>query len=295
MMFGVGFGGVSMVELTGLLRLTGTGILNHLDMAGVNNLLATSRSVQAAVAPVLGDAMHSICGINRGHALVKHCLPRLANTAPNWAKLVSAFQDSRGKSKANNQTLIPLKIQIKANSVPPLAPADVATLRRRVIGIDPATGGLLDDPGKSESSAFTTEIAFDACLWWASRAYHSLMASNFSKRSGRYRYQGHTIDVTYMPKLGGHKLVIPAAAVLTQPAVQAVSYMTTLKFAEIAATIGDLGAALLDKKNPDANTARSIVDGVAASVTQLQPIASVVAIFKSEKGSPVFLFSMYPE
>ncbi|KGM40878.1 hypothetical protein JY96_14725 [Aquabacterium sp. NJ1] len=270
-----------------------TGILRHLDLAGVNNLLATSATVRNSVAPVLSRVVRDFCGVGNGHGIEKHCLDMMRYKAPNWLRTMDGLKANKGK-KINNTTSILVSNAIKKGNAHRLPETGEGMLKRRVIGIDPDTGALDDDPTKSDSSAFLTSDDFNAALLWLSKAYFHLKQSKLQRSSGRYRYGGHTLEVTFDPGKNGYKIVAPIAILQGNPANLVVSYKMDLKFPEVAATIYDLYDKLGGVKKANSDLAGAIIDAVVIQVIKQKPVTGIVAIFKANQEKGDFLFSMYP-
>ena len=282
-----------MTELSDLLAMPGinTGILRHLDLAGVNNLLLTSPAVRRNADPVLRLVVRDFCGVGNGHGIEKHCMDMMVYRDPDWLVTMAGLQKHKGK-KINNKCSI---LASNAMKGPVRLPATAeGMLKRRVIGIDPATGALDDDPSKSDSSAFLRVQDFNAALLWLAKAYHNLKTSDLRRRSGRFRYGGHTLDVTFDNGKNGYKIVAPVSILPGNPDDLVVSYKMDLKFAEVAATIFDLYDKRGGLKKASPELAGDIIDAVISQVIKKQPVRTIIAIFKADQEKGDFLFSMYP-
>lgn len=283
-----------MIELNDLLRQPGvnTGILRHLDIAGVNNLMLTSASVRSSVDPLLRGVVRDFCGVGNGHGIEKHCLDAMAYRAPNWLATMATLKEHKGK-KSNSKTVILATNALKKKAVR-LPATGEGMLKRRVIGIDPDTGALHDDPSKSDSSAFLKTQDFNAALLWLAKAYHHLKTGQLARRSGTFRYGGHTMQVTFDSNKNGYKIVAPLGILGDKADDLVVSYTMDLKFAEVAASIYDAYDRLGGVKKANAELAGDIIDTVVQLVIKQQRVRTIVAIFKAEQERGDFLFSMYP-
>jgi hypothetical protein len=241
---------------------------------------------------VLSEVVRDFCGVGSGHGIEKHCMDMMRYKDPDWILTMDGFKANKGKN-INNRIFIVVTNAVKKGNAERLPQTGEGMLKRRVIGIDPATGKLDEDPTKSDSSAFLKAADFNAALLWLSKAYYHLKQSNLQRRSGRFRYGGHTLNVTFDNSKNGYKIVAPVAILQGNSDDLVVSYKMDLKFAEIAATIFNI----YDKQGggkKDAGLAHDIIDTVVANVIKQQPVREIVAVFKANQEKGDFLFSMYP-
>ena len=271
-----------------------TGLLHHLDLAGVVNLMATSKSVQQSIDPMFKEALRSFCGVQAGHGIEKHCVEDIVHIEPNWLAAMDAFKDNKGKSMSN-ALKIPVLNLLKTGKAKRLTKDATGMLQRRVVGFDPTTSTLSEDPGKSDSSAFCTRVAFNAALYWLVKAYISLKTGENKRTSGRFRYKGVTFVVEFDSGRNGYKLVAPISILGEKAADMTVSYCMNYKFAEVAATIYGIYDALGGVKKANAELAAQVIEAVVLQVVKKQPTKEIVAIFKADQVQGDFLFSLYPQ
>jgi hypothetical protein len=294
-----------METLATLLRKPGIGekIVGYLDNDDLISLTAVSKEVAEAANTAMPRWVRGLEG--GGHGLSKHCLSMITL---NWdpSAVMTQFNGAR-RGKPIQKVLTPLQVIIeqakkKKSLLPALPMTTTVMLRLRVIGIDPITKLLGDEPNKTTSCAFRTPLAFTVA---ARRMLEYLM--EFRKGPGKDRSGEmlvgsggtgqHRVTFEYRPKERGFGIHAPASAIFGgNPAAALVGFVPRKKLVEIAATIWQLGTLLKSNGlNDGASHAFVLIkvsELVSDEVSFTDGWIKAIILVKDEDYE---LFSLYPE
>jgi hypothetical protein len=299
---------MSSPNLLSLLGKAGIGekIVGFLDNRDLMSLPAVSKATADQANGAMIRLVRTLEG--SGHGLGKHCLSGM-NLAWDPARVMTQFCATTGGAPIKKVlTALQVKIQqAKKNGTALTVPAMTAEIMLclRVIGIDPITKLLDDEPNKTSSCAFRSAAAFTIS---ARRMLEMLIEYRNGRRTlGKKDGSGelllgpsgkqHRITFEFAPKKGGYAIHAPVAAILgANPDRLLAGFIPDHKFMAIAATTRQLWDTLKKSGLHDAAGCSFVLIGVSQAVSHACTFATgwiKAIILVSEDNYE--LFSLYPE
>lgn len=226
-----------------------------------------------------------------GHAYEHHCVETFP-TGLNAGAVLTALA-KHGKDKDRNKgVLTRVQAAITNRAKKPIAgsaPAELV-LRARVVGVDPETLALPDEPRRCTSCAFIARHHVEAAAGWMARAFSAYHRLGHRRESLTLTHRGNAVAFTWDPRQGGYKVVAPLAAVSADVVLTLVGYESTLTFAAIAGTVNVLMGGM--KGVPATEVLNALLQFATEKVTSFEG-GQIVAVFKEGDAGP-YIYSLYP-